>query len=47
MEGDHELWRGVSTAYKHMIRAFLLHFHTQILAHSTERFNFSNGSVGA
>ena len=38
--------QGVSEPYKHTIRAFLVHFHTQILRHSTARFNFRNGSVG-
>lgn len=47
VEGDHALWRGVSEPYKHTIRAFLVYFHTQILRHSTERFDFRNGSVGA
>lgn len=46
MEGDHPLWDGITDAYKHTIRAFLVHFHTAILRHSTERFNFMNGSVG-
>ena len=46
VEGQHALWRGMSEPYKHTIRAFLVYFHTQILRHSTERFNFSNGSVG-
>ena len=46
LEGQHALWEGVSEPYKHTIRAFLVHFHTQILRHSTERFNFLNGSVG-
>ena len=47
VEGDHSLWDGVSEPYKHTIRAFLVYFHTQIQRHSTERFNFRNGSVGA
>ena len=47
VEGQHALWHGVSQPYKHTIRAFLVHFHTAILRHSTERFNFQNGSVGA
>ena len=47
VEGEHALWRGVSDPYKHTIRAFLVHFHAQILRHSTERFVFRNGSVGA
>ena len=46
VEGQHALWDGVSEPYKHMIRAFLIHFHVQILSHSTEQFNFANGSVG-
>ena len=46
VEGDHSLWDGVSEPYKHTIRAFLVYFHTQIQRHSTERFNFRNGSVG-
>lgn len=47
VEGEHALWEGVSEPYKHTIRAFLVHFHSEILRHSTERFNFRNGSVGA
>ena len=47
VEGDHDLWRGVSEPYKHTIRAFLVHFNTEIQRSSTERFNFRNGSVGA
>jgi 2-phospho-L-lactate transferase/gluconeogenesis factor (CofD/UPF0052 family) len=46
VEGDHELWEGVSEPYKHTIRAFLVHFHAQILRHSSERFGFTGGSVG-
>lgn len=46
VEGNHELWNGISDPYKHTIRAFLVHFHAQILRHSSERFRFSNGSVG-
>ena len=46
VEGDHDLWRGVSEPYKHTIRAFLVHFNTEIQRSSTERFNFRNGSVG-
>ena len=47
VEGNHELWCGVSEPYKHTIRAFLVHFHTAILRQSTEQFSFRNGSVGA
>ena len=46
-EGQHALWAGVSDPYKHTIRAFLVHFQSAILRHSTERFSFLNGSVGA
>lgn len=46
VEGQHLLYTGMSEPYKHTIRAFLVYFHTQILRHSTERFNFTNGSVG-
>ena len=46
VEGDHALWEGVSEPYKHTIRAFLVHFHAQILRHSSERFSFTGGSVG-
>lgn len=46
VEGAHELWAGVSDPYKHTIRAFLVHFHLQILSHATLRFNFTHGSVG-
>jgi hypothetical protein len=30
VEGEHELWQGVSDPYKDTIRAFLVHFHTQV-----------------
>eukprot|EP00850_Spirogloea_muscicola_P015190 SM000114S24153 [mRNA] locus=s114:254791:258690:- [translate_table: standard] len=40
VEGEHELWRGVSEPYKDTIRAFL------ILWHASERFFYQNGSVG-
>ncbi len=46
VEGEHPLWRGLSDPYKHTIRAFLVHFHTEILLHSSERFDFANGSIG-
>lgn len=46
VEGDHALWEGVSEPYKHTIRAFLVHFQANILRHSSERFDFRNGSVG-
>ena len=47
VEGEHALWQNIGEPYKHTIRAFLVYFHTQILRQATERFNFSNGSVGS
>jgi hypothetical protein len=46
IEGRHTLWSGVSEPYKHMIRAFLVHFQLQILSQVTHDFNFMNGSIG-
>jgi hypothetical protein len=46
VEGDHELWDGLSEPYKHTIRAFLVHFHTLVLRQPLARFSFQNGSVG-
>jgi hypothetical protein len=46
VEGRHALWNGVSEPYKHMIRAFLVHFQLQILSQVTHEFNFMNGSIG-
>lgn len=46
VEGRHALWGGVSEPYKHMIRAFLVHFQLAILSQVTAEFNFSNGSIG-
>jgi hypothetical protein len=46
VEGQHPLWQGVSEPYKHVIRAFLVHFNTMILSHSSLSFDFSNGSIG-
>jgi 2-phospho-L-lactate transferase/gluconeogenesis factor (CofD/UPF0052 family) len=46
LEGAHPLWAGVSEPYKHTIRAFLVHFHSQVLRHASERFDFRAGSVG-
>ena len=47
VEGQHALWHNVSEPYKHTIRSFLVYFHTQLLHHTTKRFDFCNGSVGA
>lgn len=38
--------QGVSEPYKHTIRAFLVHFHANILRHASRRFTFRSGSVG-
>ena len=46
VEGDAQLWAGVSEPYKHVIRAFLVHFHSAIMRHSSESFDFCNGSIG-
>jgi len=51
---EHPLWKGVSTPYRSIIRAFLLHFHTQVMQthngirHSSSHppFDFTGGSVG-
>lgn len=46
VEGRHSLWQGVSEPYKHMIRAFLVHFQLQILSQGTREFDFRTGSIG-
>ena len=46
VEGKDPLWDGIETPYKATIRAFLVHFHTQILVHAAHDFDFANGSVG-
>lgn len=38
--------QGISDAYKHIIRSFLVHFHANIMRHSTKRFDYRGGSVG-
>ena len=51
---EHPLWKGVSTPYRSIIRAFLVHFHTQVMKkhngilHSSSHppFDFTGGSVG-
>lgn len=40
------LSQGISDAYRHIIRAFLVHFHANIMRHSTKRFDYRGGSVG-
>lgn len=46
VEGTDPLWEGITSPYKHTIRAFLIHFHTQLLVRSAADFDLSNGSVG-
>ncbi|KAI3436021.1 hypothetical protein D9Q98_002078 [Chlorella vulgaris] len=46
VEGDDPLWEGISDAYRHIIRSFLVHFHANIMRHSTKRFDYRGGSVG-
>ena len=45
-EGGTVLWEGISAPYRDTIRAFLVHFHVNILRHATERFDFTGLSVG-
>ncbi|XP_031129445.1 uncharacterized protein YNL011C isoform X1 [Ipomoea triloba] len=46
VEGNHNLWKGVSKPYRETIRAFLAYFQDQILRRSEDSFCFSNGSIG-
>ena len=46
VEGEHLLWENISEPYKNTIRAFLVHFHAQVLRVMDLKFNFSNGSIG-
>mmetsp|Transcript_9640 Transcript_9640/g.35312 ORF Transcript_9640/g.35312 Transcript_9640/m.35312 type:complete len:570 (+) Transcript_9640:90-1799(+) len=46
VEGEHVLWNGISSPYKDTIRGFLVHFHSQVIRHPTDAFNYCNGSVG-
>ena len=49
IEGEHELWAGVSGPYKHTVRSFLAHFNFQLVRQANEGaepFCFSGGSVG-
>lgn len=46
---EHPLWKGVSAPYRSIIRAFLVHFHSEVLRAQSRRrppFDFSGGSVG-
>jgi len=46
VEGSHDLWQDISEPYKETIRAFLVHFNTEVLKNSNKKFNFCNGSIG-
>ncbi|GBG31257.1 Subtilisin-like protease SBT4.13 [Hondaea fermentalgiana] len=47
VEGSHALWINVGDPYKHTIRAFLVHFHTQVLSSgAASKFTYANGSIG-
>ena len=47
VEGTHPLWTGVSEPYKHLIRSFLVHFHSEVLrAPLGATFDWRGGSVG-
>lgn len=37
VEGEHELWSGLSEPYKDTIRAFLVHFQHQVCCYGSER----------
>ncbi|KAF5728718.1 Maternal effect embryo arrest 18 [Tripterygium wilfordii] len=46
VEGEHDLWEGVSRPYRETIRAFLAYFQNEILRRPNEQFCFRNGSIG-
>ncbi|RKO90949.1 hypothetical protein BDK51DRAFT_14828, partial [Blyttiomyces helicus] len=49
IEGQHPLWEGISDPYRETIRAFLAHFHHEIIRTATKRptpFDFRGGSIG-
>eukprot|EP01113_Clastostelium_recurvatum_P034651 TRINITY_DN4727_c0_g2_i1.p1 TRINITY_DN4727_c0_g2~~TRINITY_DN4727_c0_g2_i1.p1 ORF type:complete len:356 (-),score=34.59 TRINITY_DN4727_c0_g2_i1:69-1136(-) len=46
VEGKHTLWDEISEAYKETIRAFLIHFHCEVLKAASLHFEFCYGSVG-
>ena len=43
---QHHPLQGISEAYRHIIRGYLVHFHANIMRHSTRRFNYRGGSIG-
>ncbi|KAI8814174.1 hypothetical protein BJ742DRAFT_671741 [Cladochytrium replicatum] len=48
LDGVHVLWGGISEPYRETIRAFLCHFHAELMRQSSARgvFDFRNGSIG-
>ncbi|KAJ1551670.1 hypothetical protein HK096_005163 [Nowakowskiella sp. JEL0078] len=48
VEGRHLLWNGISEPYRETIRAFLCHFHSELLKQAGTRgpFDFRSGSIG-
>lgn len=46
VDGSHPRWHGISEPYQETIRAFLIHFHTEILRNALKHFYFGNGSIG-
>ncbi|KAI0757600.1 UPF0052-domain-containing protein [Daedaleopsis nitida] len=46
VEGRSHLWSGIPNDRKEMIRAFLVHFESEILSRAHKNFSFVNGSIG-
>ncbi|RPD70798.1 UPF0052-domain-containing protein [Lentinus tigrinus ALCF2SS1-7] len=46
VEGRSRLWTGIPNDRKEMIRAFLVHFESEILSRAHKNFSFVNGSIG-
>ncbi|KAH9938994.1 UPF0052-domain-containing protein [Epithele typhae] len=46
VEGRSKLWAGIPSDRKEMIRAFLVHFESEILSRAHKNFSFVNGSIG-
>lgn len=45
LQGTHELWQPVTEAYKHIIRAFLLHFNARLLQSTSVRTHTHQGQL--
>jgi len=39
VEGDHDLWKGVSKPYRETIRAFLVYFQNQVISTKQAKAN--------